>query len=221
MPSLLLMMTLLAGLARSMLVDDLECSQCDCDDLQGCKVIFRARKGVNFCCLAIADKHLHKVHVEVNCSTANSWILSPQSSSSDGRLSNGRNASLGVPYCGGYNIHHVKSCLTQSPSNLCEYPDIRKLSLSRNKIAQFPTLSCLSRLNVLDLDYNFLTEVPRDAFTGFEENIAEVSFSFLFFFFPLREKKNKPEQHENKTQRALLLFVPKAEISRIDSRSLK
>jgi Leucine-rich repeat (LRR) protein len=58
--------------------------------------------------------------------------------------------------------------------NICDFPQLRAITLYGNSISVFPDLSCLPVLGLLDLSYNRLTEVPKDAFKGFEQYITEV-----------------------------------------------
>lgn len=138
MLSVLLLTSLLTGLATSVLLNDPHCSQCECCDcsssIHTCQADFRPRLHAVFCCHYTdnlpGDKHLY-VELEVkNCSTQRSWIRSPKPAI----------CSESTENCTGYSLNHEHSCLTRMPENLCCYQDIRYLELHGNKMAQFPDL---------------------------------------------------------------------------------
>jgi Leucine-rich repeat (LRR) protein len=121
-----------------------------------------------FCCPNSPDEQLDVV---VNCFTQQSWIRPPP----HGNLSNDF-GSEGLEKCGGYHVVQENSCLSRVPENMCTYTNNRALVLPNNSIALFPQLSCLTRLRHLNLSFNLLKVIPKDAFEGFQEHIAEVSW---------------------------------------------
>ncbi|KAK7496498.1 hypothetical protein BaRGS_00012150 [Batillaria attramentaria] len=126
-----------------------ECMQCECGDP------FKCTPGSG-CCFYFDSEQLHPLHVVVNCSRPDKAFI----------IDTGKNDTDDGSSCTGLRLDHKHSCLTDFPHNYCDFNTTRAVILSMNSLTEFRSLACLPRLGLLDLSYNALTSVPRDAFLG-------------------------------------------------------
>ncbi|XP_063404472.1 protein toll-like [Mytilus trossulus] len=62
-------------------------------------------------------------------------------------------------------LNHRDGYLQRLPTNLCDFTNIREIDLKRNKISTIGDISCLSKLDKLDLSYNKISEIYNDTFS--------------------------------------------------------
>ncbi|KAK7506049.1 hypothetical protein BaRGS_00002771 [Batillaria attramentaria] len=135
------------------------CTRCLCSDESYCQK--------HECCHGFDTSLLIPLALTVNCSQPDSpYIEDPGL-----QTATTTDTSGGAPsQCTGFSITntHFDSCLTAlpSPDDLCNFTDTRAIILTGTSLSEFPDLSCLSRLGLLNLRQNRLEYIPRDAFTG-------------------------------------------------------
>ncbi|PVD22758.1 hypothetical protein C0Q70_16014 [Pomacea canaliculata] len=119
------------------------------------------------------DIQLYKqLRVDVNCSQPDHAVIVADTETTT-VTANHRDDTT----CNETSLIHDSGCLTDLPVNICDFPSIRAVSLRYNNLTTFPRLTCLSRLLVLDLSYNAITQVPEGAFQGLPE-LREVYLDF-------------------------------------------
>ncbi|CAC5385266.1 unnamed protein product [Mytilus coruscus] len=62
-------------------------------------------------------------------------------------------------------LKHRDGYLQGLPTNLCDFINIREIDFKRNKISTIGIISCLSKLDRLDLSYNKIYQIYNDTFT--------------------------------------------------------
>ncbi|XP_046354687.2 protein slit-like [Haliotis rufescens] len=63
-------------------------------------------------------------------------------------------------------LKHNNGGLLFIPSNICAYPNIRRLDLSGNMIVDVQDMSCLGKLDELKLERNLISSLKQDTFAG-------------------------------------------------------
>ena len=63
-------------------------------------------------------------------------------------------------------LHKPNSFLSHIPVNICEYPTIINIIMSKNRITTLTDFGCISRLTSLDLSYNRIVQIKKSHFEG-------------------------------------------------------
>ena len=65
-----------------------------------------------------------------------------------------------------FYLNKSSSFVSHIPENVCEYPKIVVLNLSKNRLATLIDFGCITRLTYLDLSYNRISQIKKSHFEG-------------------------------------------------------
>lgn len=110
-------------------------------------------QNIHHCCVCSAEPEWH--------SSSNFTLLSLEYSKCDGSAIVIGDKHNSIPAI----INHQDGYLQRLPTNLCDFINIREIDLKRNKISTIDSISCLLKLDTLDLSYNKIYHILNDTFS--------------------------------------------------------